>query len=429
MTPLARSAHGPRAAARASQPKGRRGERAGERGAAIYLFAAGLFAFLGLAALAVDLGMLYTARTQAQRAADAGALAGAGYLLRTPGDLAGARAEAELFAERHEVIGDSIEIDPAADVEFEADTLVRVFVRRTEVGANPVATYFARTFGIFDVDVIVKAAAIVGGGTKVEQCLFPFIPPDAWREADGTRSIDSLFADYTQQPVFGPGDSYRAPDRPGDVWADFTGWGAKAGSAPTGDQGRYLRAKLGGTGQTGFASPGWWYAMNWPPDQQGGGMKSLTDAIKGSCLTYPLGEGDRVYIQTGFGGNAIHKALEETLEPQNGPETAPEALDCYTHGVACGNGRRRRTMALYDPNVPPGPGSSTPTRVGNFAEVWLAGFCDDPGLASKPICSVLTDEKDREDTFVVMYLGPTSSYAASGDASASSGSRALRLVE
>ena len=36
-----------------------------------------LFAFLGFAALAVDVGMLYTARTAAQKGADAGALAGA----------------------------------------------------------------------------------------------------------------------------------------------------------------------------------------------------------------------------------------------------------------------------------------------------------------------------------------------------------------
>ena len=57
--------------------------RGGERGQTILLVAISLVAMLGLAALAIDVVTLYVARTEAQRAADAGALAGAKMLVDT----------------------------------------------------------------------------------------------------------------------------------------------------------------------------------------------------------------------------------------------------------------------------------------------------------------------------------------------------------
>ncbi len=59
-----------------SRPVGHPDHRA-ERGATLYVVAAGLLAFLGLAGLAIDLVALYVGRSEAQRAADAAALAGA----------------------------------------------------------------------------------------------------------------------------------------------------------------------------------------------------------------------------------------------------------------------------------------------------------------------------------------------------------------
>ena len=48
-----------------------------ERGASIVLVSVMMAALMGMAALAIDLGMLRKARAEAQRAADAAALAGA----------------------------------------------------------------------------------------------------------------------------------------------------------------------------------------------------------------------------------------------------------------------------------------------------------------------------------------------------------------
>ncbi|MGH2394838.1 MAG: pilus assembly protein TadG-related protein, partial [Candidatus Limnocylindria bacterium] len=52
-----------------------------ERGSTIVFVSLAMAALLSIVALAVDVGMLYTARGEAQRAADAAALAGAGWLI------------------------------------------------------------------------------------------------------------------------------------------------------------------------------------------------------------------------------------------------------------------------------------------------------------------------------------------------------------
>ena len=52
-----------------------------ERGGTLVLVAVVIVALFGFAALAVDVGMGYTASEEAQRAADAGALAGASAFL------------------------------------------------------------------------------------------------------------------------------------------------------------------------------------------------------------------------------------------------------------------------------------------------------------------------------------------------------------
>ena len=52
-----------------------------EKGVSVVIVAAGLTAFLGFLAIVLDLGMLYAARSDAQKAADAASLAGAKYFI------------------------------------------------------------------------------------------------------------------------------------------------------------------------------------------------------------------------------------------------------------------------------------------------------------------------------------------------------------
>ncbi|MDX1390199.1 MAG: Tad domain-containing protein, partial [Acidobacteriota bacterium] len=117
-------------------------------------------AFIGIAALAIDTGIWFVARSEAQRAAESGAHAGAGYLMMAPGDGNGARVEAESFAEQNVVRGVVPDVIPNTDIDVILDSQkVRVRVQRSDARGNPLTTVFARVMGIDQVDIGAMAAA------------------------------------------------------------------------------------------------------------------------------------------------------------------------------------------------------------------------------------------------------------------------------
>jgi Putative Flp pilus-assembly TadE/G-like len=151
----------------------------GRRGLSLVLTAVGLTAFLGVGALAIDLGMMYKARADALHAAEAGALAGASAFLDFPAINTTARAEAEdradEFTRRNDVLGEPIGED---DIEIATTSggKVTVLVRRSDIG-----TWFARFLGSENVTVAARAAAAIEHGDAVT-CLAPFAIPDLWDE-------------------------------------------------------------------------------------------------------------------------------------------------------------------------------------------------------------------------------------------------------
>lgn len=147
-----------------------------ERGMTIPMMALFIVTLFAMAALAVDLGVLYTARTSAQHAADAAALAGA-FTFMTPNapQPDTAWAAAITAASKNSIFGTPVQITSAnINVEI-AMRRVTVTVPRTD--ANGVETFFAKAIGWNKVDVQVQAmaeAAARGTGTS---CLKPlFIP-------------------------------------------------------------------------------------------------------------------------------------------------------------------------------------------------------------------------------------------------------------
>jgi hypothetical protein len=75
----------------------------------VVLTAVMMTALLGMVALAVDLGNLYVARTELQKAADAASLAGAGALFSKTGvDISGAMGNAVQFAGMNRAAGDNV---------------------------------------------------------------------------------------------------------------------------------------------------------------------------------------------------------------------------------------------------------------------------------------------------------------------------------
>lgn len=152
---------------------------------------------LGMAALAVDVGRLYMARTELQVSADASALAGAGALLneyRLKGTvemmnvITAAREQAAIFAVSNRVLNDGPEVDVNSGNSPEGDVVlghlddladldepllltdppgfnaVQVRVRRNSIRNGPIPLLFARIWGFQSADVGAEAVAAFDDG-------------------------------------------------------------------------------------------------------------------------------------------------------------------------------------------------------------------------------------------------------------------------
>lgn len=190
-------------------------DRAGrEHGATIVFVALALTALLSVVALAIDVGMLMTAKTEAQRTADAAAMAGAGTLINSHQTDADARVEADRFGSMNAVQG-VVDIDPAADVDVDLNNLtVTVRTHRDQVRGGPVATWFAQVFGVDAVDVGADATAKVSDASSAT-CVKPFSIYDRYDNNDGNNTFDPG-VDVYDPGVTGYGSSWRNPGQPGD---------------------------------------------------------------------------------------------------------------------------------------------------------------------------------------------------------------------
>ena len=131
-----------------------------------------------MAALAIDLGILYTARTSAQHAADAAALAGAFTFTNSVAPQpASAREAAIATAAANKILGTAVAVGAGNVVVDTANRRVTVTVPRTSAGGNPINTYFARVLGHNSSDVSAKATAEAGTQGSASRCMKPiFIP-------------------------------------------------------------------------------------------------------------------------------------------------------------------------------------------------------------------------------------------------------------
>lgn len=276
-----------------------------ERGMSLVFVGLGLMAFLAATTLAVDVGMLMTARTQAQSSADAGALAGATALAFNDFDdrsAGGPAVESAVNASlANQVIGAPVAVTPA-DVTFLDDPSgvsdrVRVQVYRTADRRNAVPTLMAQLFGINQADITAIAVA-EASPANAETCVKPFMIPDKWRES--------------QTPPWDPTDTFDMFDKKGnllpnaDVYnpigsADYTGYTARdtglelvlrAGtgdnieptmyyswSMPSAIGGDYYRDNISGCNQTIIPLAGDYYMTQEPGDMTGPTDQGIDDLI------------------------------------------------------------------------------------------------------------------------------------------------------
>jgi Flp pilus assembly protein TadG len=151
-----------------------------EKGQVLVFVALAIFALLGLAALGIDVGYMYSVRHELQRSADTGALAGASafqtadWNLQTTKDLAEARARE--FAGKDKVVQTTLapgEIDVSFLVGMDR---IEVITRRNA------SLFFARIFGMSNQLITARAVAqakVVGSNLPV-QCVKPWAIPYPW---------------------------------------------------------------------------------------------------------------------------------------------------------------------------------------------------------------------------------------------------------
>jgi Flp pilus assembly protein TadG len=208
-----------------------------ERGAVIVLYAIAMVAMLGMAALAVDLGMLRKSKAEAQRAADAAALAAASSFIddwdaATTVDSAFARGIDK--AQENYMNGVAFDATTGGtysglnytSAEVTIDLLpdelppkARVKVRRAAV-----STWFAQIFGInsLPVGAVAAAEADWASGTK---CVKPIAFPDWWDDVDDDTDGNKI-PSGTENWMYEAGDVY-VPAHYGGVDGAGTGLGSE----------------------------------------------------------------------------------------------------------------------------------------------------------------------------------------------------------
>lgn len=276
-----------------------------ERGVVLIVVALGLTAFIGVAAMALDLGMLYTARTESQRVADGAALAGAGRFISDPNAAnleTLVRDEAKKFAAMNNVRGTAVSLTDADIEVWVADDSVRVTVRHTNANGNPIPTLFARVLGVDEADVVTNATAWAApGGINVSvNCPLPISVANEWWD-EGT-------------PEFDPdeGDCFLDPNHPGCPQPFDYGYGQE-------DIGELfmLKPSQGGTSKGNPSDgarfePGDWYL--WLPDGSHGAASAAEYIL--SCPGGPdweISVGDELTDKPGVAQGPIATAFETLI--------------------------------------------------------------------------------------------------------------------
>ncbi len=313
-------------------------------------------------ALAVDVGMMMSARAEAQRTADLAALAGAGALAESPANDGYAAEEATEYALTSTVRRAPVVLIPAdVGVDLGAQT-VTVAVNRTVARGNPVGTFFARIFGVPAIDVVADATAQVSPAGGIN-CLLPLTLPDRWLEAGGPGNDPE---DFNPED----GDEYIPWAQPGTdppMFNDpYTGY-------TDADVGTEIALKSNGGG--GSMNPSWYYAWR-PPGQSG--ASDYEENIRGcvdptieyfinmivttepGSMTGPTkkGFGDLINLDPGAAWNSVQNCVTDA-----GHSVSSDPAHCRSSP-------RVRPLPMFDPRDPPDNGHK-PFPFTNFAGVFV----------------------------------------------------------
>jgi Flp pilus assembly protein TadG len=305
----------------------------------------GMMAFLSASMLAIDVGMLMTARSQAQNSADAGALAGAVALFResfTDFSAGGPAVTSALRASRmNQVMGGQVSVN-SGDVTFLQGlngqmNRVQVNVYRSAARGNPVNTYIARFFGMQTADIWATATAEATPANAMT-CVKPFTIPDKWNEAqtppwDGNDTYDAF--DNKGRPLANP-DQYIPAGNAG-----YTGYNQES------NRGQILtiRAATGNNITVSF-----YFSLALPNDDGNATGGELYRWNIGNCNRRVSHFGDPLVQEPGAMGGPTIQGAEELIARD--PGTWWDSATGTVKGSQFGNDSPRIfPIPLYDPII------------------------------------------------------------------------------
>ena len=293
----------------------------GERGISLLTVAGSMIVILSLAGLAVDVGALYLARSEAQRAADAGALAGATVFVTatctTPGGTGcsamdtQARNEAVSVASKNLIASQTPTIDATNDIQTTYtpvnDPRITVTVHATQ------PTFFMRIWRSTPVPISAKATAEAynpsSNGPQVgSTCVKPWLLPNCDYGSGHTSPANSLCP--------GTAGYYINPGPPATV--------ARPGAFPTGVIGQVMTIKAGDPSQA--AVPSQFYPVILPPGSD--------PPFCPTCSTGSSGGGAALYRSNIECCNThIFSCGSTALTPETGNMVGPtgQGVDCLIH--------------------------------------------------------------------------------------------------
>ena len=325
----------------------------------IVLVVLAMVALLGMGALAVDVGVLHTARSQCQNAADSGALACAGHMLTlggniSQGQLGQIRNRGIEYANYNSVLSTPVAITPADVTVDLALKRCRVCVPRTTERGNPVPTYFARVLSRDWVDVSACATAEIGLGNQAN-CMKPWALPDAYDDVNGNGVYDS--GDVYGAGVTSYGTNYRSNNN--DIGVQLVVKQADPSAA---------------------IAPGQFYPIDLPiPNSPDAGGDRYRENIY-QCNSLPVSLGDSLVTENGNMVGPTKQGVDDliALDPGATWDSDLGQITGSTYGAE-GSPRIIR-LPFFDPGQPPTSGRTT-VDVTNIASLFIEGV-DSNGIVT-----------------------------------------------
>ena len=337
-----------------------------DRGSVMVVVALAMTAILSMVALAVDIGMLFSARGEAQRVADAAALAGAGAFLECADCAWTADVAVDHAIEYggYNTVRDEGVVILPEDVEVDMAThRVTVAVRRTADRGSAVATWFARVFGVEEVDVAAVATA-EASPAGAATCLKPFTLPDAWDDEDEDGAYD-------------PGETYDPPETGyGSDWRD--GQPSHNGIDPNGttyddDFGRPLLVKEGDSQETLVAS--WYFPWDIPRvdgDPPVGGARYRWNIA--NCNTSIVRLGEAYDFENGGMQGPTKQGIKDLIAKDKDAEWDVDADSVVGSAFRPWKASPRVVkIPLFDPTQELRPGKK-PIVFNNFTDFFIEGM-------------------------------------------------------